>query len=299
MRVAVAGGTGLVGRHVVLALHRAGHEVTVLSRRPPAEGSLPPDVRHRAFDLGAAGEAPLAGADAVVHAALDHVPGRYRGGEGGDAPGFLSRNLGGTVGLFLAARDAGAKGVVFLSSRAVYGDHPPGTRLSEDLPLRPDTLYGHVKREAEAALARLSGPGFVGVTLRVTGVYGPAWPARAHKWEGLFDAFVRGDAIAPRVASEVHGDDVGAAVELCLGGALPPGVYNVSDIVLDRADLLTSFAALTGHGGPVPERADAAKLNIMTTDRLSAMGWRPRGPEGLAASLPEMCGPWMRSGRGA
>ena len=32
MRVAVAGGTGVVGRHVVTALEAAGHEAVVLSR---------------------------------------------------------------------------------------------------------------------------------------------------------------------------------------------------------------------------------------------------------------------------
>jgi uncharacterized protein YbjT (DUF2867 family) len=55
MRIAVAGGTGTVGRHVVDAAARRGHDVVVLSR-------------HEGVDvLGGAGlDAALAGADAVV-----------------------------------------------------------------------------------------------------------------------------------------------------------------------------------------------------------------------------------------
>ena len=297
MRVAVTGGTGLVGRFIVLGLHRAGHEVTVLSRRCPEAGCLPAEVDHLPFDLGAAGDAPLTGFHGLVHAALDHVRGRYRGGEGEDAPGFLSRNLSGTVGLFRAARAAGVRRVVFLSTRAVYGDYPPGTRLTVDLPPRPDTLYGHVKREGEAALAGLSRPGFEGVSLRVTGVYGPGWPARAHKWADLFDAFARGEAVAPRAGTEVHGGAVAAAVELGLAGALASGVYNVSDLVLDRADLLSAFVRLTGREGTIPERSDPARVSAMATDRLRDAGWEPRGADGLAAALETMCEPWASDGR--
>ncbi|GGX46249.1 SDR family oxidoreductase [Streptomyces fructofermentans] len=55
MRIAVAGGTGLVGRHVVRELATAGHEPVVLSRS-------------RGVDLvtGSGLDAALAGADAVV-----------------------------------------------------------------------------------------------------------------------------------------------------------------------------------------------------------------------------------------
>ena len=65
MRVAVAGGTGFIGRHVVLALLRAGASVVVLARHanatPPRSG-----VTMREADVG---EKPpdLSGCDAVVN----------------------------------------------------------------------------------------------------------------------------------------------------------------------------------------------------------------------------------------
>lgn len=55
MRIAVAGGTGVVGRHVVEAARAAGHEVVVLSR------SFGADVI-----TGAGLDAALQGADAVI-----------------------------------------------------------------------------------------------------------------------------------------------------------------------------------------------------------------------------------------
>jgi uncharacterized protein YbjT (DUF2867 family) len=67
MVVAVTGGSGTLGRHVVAELARAGHEVRVLTRRPPADGP----GEHRAVDLagGKGLDAALAGVDVVIDAA--------------------------------------------------------------------------------------------------------------------------------------------------------------------------------------------------------------------------------------
>ncbi len=281
MRVAVTGGTGLVGHLIVRRLAAAGHDVVVLSRGAP---TVP--VGHLPYSLG--DRPDLRGTEALVHAALDHAPGRYRGGEGADAAEFLSRNLGGTITLFRSARDAGVRRVVFLSTRAVYGDYPAGTHLIESLQPKPDTLYGHVKREAEAALAGLATPDFSGVCLRATGVYGPAPPGRPHKWAALFDAFAAGAEVAPRIGTEVHGDDLSAAVELVLTGEVPV-LLNVSDFVLDRADLLAAFSRLTGVTGRLPARSDPGAVSAMSTDRLQALGWTRRGSRGLEPALREMC----------
>lgn len=288
MRIAVTGGTGLVGRFIVRAALAGGHAVTVLGRSAPAPGAFAVPVRHRPFALG---EAPdLSGADALVHAAFDHVPGRYRGGEGDDPAGFRARNVGGTEAVFEAALAAGVERVVFLSSRAVYDGLPVGTTLREDAALAPDTLYGQAKLAGEAALAARAPRLRVAASLRATGVYGPAGPGQAHKWAGLFADFHAGRPIAPRRATEVHGDDLAAAVLLLLEageGAALQGAWNVSDIVLDRRELLAEVAALTGCAAPLPP-ADPHWPAEMPTGRLRALGWKPSGLAGLRAALPEM-----------
>nr|WP_237422088.1 NAD(P)-dependent oxidoreductase [Frigidibacter albus] len=275
----MTGGTGLVGRFLADAARAAGHEVTLLSRNP-APGGL-------RYDL--AGEVPdLAGYDALIHAAFQHAPGRYRGGEGTDPAGFLAANRDGSLRLFAAARKAGVGRALFLSTRAVYGRHPAGTVLIEDTPLRPDTLYGQMKADVEQGLAALSSPDFSTASLRATGVYGPG---ADHKWITLFNDFRAGRPIAPRVATEVHGDDLAAAALLLLNApaqALAPHAFNVSDLTLDLHDLLAEVAQLTGCAAPLPPRADAAQVSAMDCTRLRALGWRPGGWPLLRASLPAM-----------
>jgi UDP-glucose 4-epimerase len=286
MRLAVTGGGGFVGRFIVAEALAAGDAVTVLGRAPPAPGLFAATPEFLPFELAEA-PPPLAGFDAVVHAAFDHLPGLYRGGEGDDAPGFLRRNLDGSVRLFEAARKAGVPRLVFLSSRAVYDGYPPGTRLDETMPLQPDTAYGRAKALAEEALAALSGPGFRGISLRATGVYGPAAPDRSHKWSAMFRDALAGHAPAPRVATEVHGADLAAAVRLVLRGRADGfDAVNLSDLVLDRRDLLGLLAAATLRPVALPLRAEGAAVSAMDTARARMIGWRPGGWPLLRATLP-------------
>jgi UDP-glucose 4-epimerase len=279
MRIAITGGTGLVGRFIVEDCLARGQDVTVLGRTPPRPGFFSAPVRFLPFDLG--GDPPaLEGHDRLVHAAFDHLPGLYRGGEGGDPDGFLRRNVGGTLALFAMAERAGIDRGVFISTRAVYGDYPEGTPLDESLTPRPDTLYGRAKLLVEEALTGRA------TNLRVTGVYGPPGPGQQHKWADLFDDFAKGRPIAPRIATEVHGVDLARAVRIVLELDAPP-VLNVSDLLLDRHDLLAEVARLTGSARPLPPRS-AAAVSVMRTDRLRALGWIPSGVEGLRDALTQM-----------
>lgn len=276
MKVLVSGASGLVGRYIVNGLLRAGYGVVAGGRNPPAPnlfkdsvGFVPllldPDQdQQRAFE----------DVDFFVHAAFDHLPGRYRGGEGNDPDGFRSRNLDGSVALFEAARQAGVQRVVFLSSRAVYDGLPPGTRLHEDLPLAPDSLYGQIKLDGERALAHLAGPGFATASLRLTGVYGDLRP---NKWDQLFANCLAGKPISPRVGSEVHGEDVAAGVRLMLETEptrISGQSFNLSDLVVDTRDIL---AALGAPARSLPPEAPGHQLNIMATGKIEALGWRPGG----------------------
>ena len=73
MKVVLAGGSGLVGRHLVRALLAGGHEPVVLSRDPGrASGTLPPSTRVVGWDPGQGNtgwSAELVGADAVINLA--------------------------------------------------------------------------------------------------------------------------------------------------------------------------------------------------------------------------------------
>jgi nucleoside-diphosphate-sugar epimerase len=260
----VTGGTGLVGRFIVAAARARGDVVTVTGRGAGADvvWSLgdPPPV--------------LEGLDLLVHAAFAHVPGRYRGGEGDDPDGFRRLNVDGSVRLFERAARDGVGRVVFLSSRAVY-DGTGADVLTEEMSVAPDSLYGRVKLEGEQALAALCR----GASLRATGVYGPG---AGHKWEGLFADYLAGRPVAPRRATEVAGPDLAAAVFMA-----PDGVSNVSDLLLDRHDLLAEVQRLTECPHALPARS-GERVGVMATDRLAAAGWAPGGMARLRELLPGM-----------
>jgi len=270
MRIAVTGASGLVGWPVAHWLAARGHTITALGCRRVA------GLLHRDWQLGDVPD--LSDQDALIHAAFQHVAGRYRGGEGNDPEGFVRANLDGTLALFEGAAALGLR-TVFLSSRAVYGTYSPGTRLSEGMEPRPDTLYGQVKLAAERALP----PN--GIALRATGIYGPPVPGRGHKWQDLFAAFEAGDRPAPRIGTEVHAYDVAAAVDLVLGRTAPPPLLNVSDIVLDRRVLLETHARVSGKAGPLPDPSDPKTVTEMETATLRGLGWQPQGMTGLAEAL--------------
>ncbi|MBX3573762.1 MAG: NAD(P)-dependent oxidoreductase [Mesorhizobium sp.] len=289
MTILVTGGSGFVGRFIVEALLGEGRRVRVMGRTRPADGFFSWPVEFVEGDLDPARDqsAAFEGVSAFVHAAFDHVPGRYRGGEGSDPASFRRRNLDGSVALFEAAKRAGVGRVAFLSSRAVYGEQPAGVELSEASEPHPDTLYGEVKLAAERALTAMSDDGFRGTSLRVTGVYGPGAAGRPHKWADLFDDYLSGRPVEPRRATEVHGDDAAAAVLLALDPPEPPPVLNVSDILLDRHDLLGIVKAATGSPHPLPPRS-AEPVNAMDCALLRSLGWRPGGFDLLERAVRAM-----------
>lgn len=268
MRIALSGASGLVGRFLLRAFRAEGHQVEALP----------------GWRLGQ--PAALDGCAALVHAAFAHVPGKYRGGEGDDPDRFVALNRDGSLRLFRQAKAAGVGQVVFLSSRAVYDALPAGTPLPDGTPVAPQSLYGQVKAETEAGFAALDAEGFATASIRATGIYGPG---PGHKWAGLFADYLAGRPVAPRVATELHGDDLAAAILLILrsGGR---GAFNASDLLLDRHDLLAEVRHLTGCPHSPPPRA-GSPVSVMGCERLVALGWRPGGWARLRASLPAMLSP--------
>jgi nucleoside-diphosphate-sugar epimerase len=290
MKALVTGGTGLVGRYIVETLLDAGYDVTVAGRTPPADDLFPKAVAFRpaTLDPEAFGQDLCAGIDAVVHAAFDHLPGRYRGGEGDDPERFRRLNLDGSTRLFEAAKNAGVQRMVFLSSRAVYDGVPLGTPLTEDLNLKPASLYGDIKLLSEQALAALNAPDFTTSSLRLTGVYGDLRP---NKWDGLFADYLAGRPVPVRAGTEVHGRDAGQAVRLVLetdADKVGGQSFNVSDIVTDTHEVLACVKAASGCEVAIPARAKQDTVAAMITDKIRGLGWQPGGQPLLGQTISEL-----------
>ncbi|MBN2199575.1 MAG: SDR family oxidoreductase [Candidatus Aminicenantes bacterium] len=171
----VTGGAGFIGSHLAEELVRAGEEVRVLDnfltgRRENLAGIsdrfelIEGDVR----DEDACRRA-VRGADCVLHqAALPSVPRSLR-----DPALSNAINVGGTLNMLAASREAGVKRFVFASSSSVYGDdeRQPKREGAEGTPLSP---YAVTKAAGEKYCQMFHRTwGLPTVCLRYFNIFGP------------------------------------------------------------------------------------------------------------------------------
>ena len=170
----VTGGCGFIGSHLADALVGAGHRVRVLDDLSTGRrANMPAPCELIVGDVGdrATVRNAMAGVEGCFHlAAIASVTLCDR-----DWPGTHRVNLGGTINVFDAARDAGGAPVpvVYASSAAVYGT-PAETPLTEASPTRPISAYGADKLGCELH-GRVAGTihGVPTVGLRLFNIYGP------------------------------------------------------------------------------------------------------------------------------
>ena len=157
MRIAVTGGSGKLGRHVVRRLVGDGHEVLNLDRageRSP--GLVIIDLRNygQVLDVLLGLDDRHSGFDAIVHLGAIPAPGIVP-----DAATF-ENNMLSTYNVFQAARRAGIKNEVYASSETVLGlpfdVDPPYIPVDEDYPARPESTYSLVKHLEEQMAIQLT-----------------------------------------------------------------------------------------------------------------------------------------------
>lgn len=155
--VVVTGGSGKLGRAVVE--HLAGHGYTVVNADvvPPPPGQPALFTRIDLTDLGQVVEMlhgvddRYRGVDAVVHLAAIPAPGLRPSGA------TFANNVVATHHVFLAARQAGIRNVVWASSETVLGlpfeTPPPYVPVDEEYAVRPESTYS-LGKAVEEEMAR-------------------------------------------------------------------------------------------------------------------------------------------------
>lgn len=173
-KIAVTGGLGFIGSHVVESLCQE-NEVVIVDNE--STGSIE-NIKHLDFnnislDLGDIVDIDLKktfeGCDYVFHhAALASVPASVA-----DPLKCNSVNVTGTLKVLLAARDTEVKKVIFSSSSAVYGDNT-NFPLSEKAPIRSISPYALSKSVGEMYCQLFTDIyGLPTVSLRYFNVFGP------------------------------------------------------------------------------------------------------------------------------
>jgi nucleoside-diphosphate-sugar epimerase len=276
--VAISGGAGFLGLHLGRRLLADGHAVRTLDVAPLEEGDFESHVEELRGDVrdAAAAARLVAGADVVVHAAAA-LPIQV------SQQAIRSVNVGGTATLFAAAREAGVRRTILISSTAVYGvpDHHP---LYEDDPLVGVGAYGASKIAAEELALAFSDRGLQTVIVRPKTFIGPE---RLGVFEILFDWIREGRRIPILGDGEnryqlLAVEDLVEALVRCfdadriVGEAINIGAARFGT-VRDDLEALIDHAASGSRLRPVPARPAEVALRGLELLRLSPLAeWHYR-----------------------
>jgi nucleoside-diphosphate-sugar epimerase len=275
-RVLVTGATGYVGRQVVDALRRRGHDVVAASSRgggrAVAADLLAPD--------GPAALVAEAGAQHLVHLAWYAEHGRFW-----TAPENLDW-VGATLALLRAFREAGGRRAIVAGTCAEYaweGDEP---LVESATPLRPATLYGAAKHATRVAAEAYANQEDLSLAWgRIFFSFGPGEapgrliPSVAGALLRAEEAPVTGGAqVRDFIAVEELGDAFAALLDSDVRGA----VNVASGRAVAVRDVVAMVARAAGGAdlvryGALPDRpGDPASIVADVTRLEREVGWRPR-----------------------
>ncbi|MFD9825152.1 NAD-dependent epimerase/dehydratase family protein, partial [Streptomyces violascens] len=258
MKALITGASGFLGSHIVDACVRAGDEVRVLVRRRSDLSHLRtvPGVEFAYGDLrdAASLRTAVTGVDVVHHSAA-------RATDQGTRAQFWDENVLGTRHLIAAARAAGARRFVFVSSPSALMGLNDGDRFNLDesipYPARHLNFYSQTKAAAERLVLAANRPDFTTVALRPRAVWGPR--DHAGFMPRLLAKMLAGSlpdlpAGKPVYASLCYCDN---AAEACVRAARADGVagrpYFVSDgPPVDLWSVLADLARRFGGTPPTP-----------------------------------------------
>lgn len=282
----VTGGAGFIGSHLAERLARDGRRVRVLDDlstggRDNLDVLSPLGVEFIEADIrdGRACQLACEGMDVVFHqAALASVPRSV-------AEPVLTHevNVGGTLNVLLAARDAGCRRVVMASSSAVYGEDPNLPRLESARP-QPLSPYAAQKLAAETyGQVFWHSYGFETVALRYFNVFGPRQDP-ASQYAAAIPLFMKaclGDERPVIFGDGLQSRDftyVANVVEANLAAAVAPGAPGLALNVgaggrITILDLVRQIAGLTGRPGLEP-RFEPARAGDVRHSQADLTGCR-------------------------
>lgn len=202
MRVLVTGGAGFIGSNLVDRLVADGADVVVLDNLFTGFAEhVHPQADLRVADLtdATAVQQAAQGCDWVFHQAAHRAVSRSVE----DPLATNQANVGGTLNVLVAARDAGVRRVVLASSSSVYGGAEQ-LPTPETAPLRPRSPYAVTKLALEE-YARVFHElyGLPTVALRYFNVFGPRQRPDS-QYAAVIPLFI--SAIAEGRPVTVHGD---------------------------------------------------------------------------------------------
>jgi UDP-glucose 4-epimerase len=307
MRSVVTGGSGFIGSNLVDALVARGDQVTVIDdlstgRRENLDGALAAGAELVEADVRDA-EAMTALAQERGPELIFHLAAQIDVRRSVADPAFdASINVGGTANLLEAARAAGTRRFVFVSTGgAIYGEgEGKQLPLGEDAAEEPLAPYGQSKLAGEGYVSlyrRLYG--LSGVNLRLGNIYGPRQdPLGEAGVIAIFCGRLRGGE-----APTVYGDGtqtrdylyVGDVIEAALAAASSPanGSFNIGTgretSVLELVELLRELGGVDSFAPEFapPRAGEVQRISLDSSRAADELGWQASVDlrQGLAQTL--------------
>lgn len=251
MRLFVTGASGFVGGAVTKRFVERGDAVLAMSRSEKSDAAIAAlggtPVR---CDLETVTAAHIEGAEAVVHCAAFVE-------QWGPRDAWQRFNVDGTARMLAAAREAGVRRFIHISTESVLwnGQHLRGA--DETYPLASDSPYPYAatKAQAEMLVKDAGGPGFETVILRPRFIWGPGDTtllptiekmAKSGQW--MWVNHGRAMTSTTHVTNLVH------AIELALSkGRGGEAYFILDDGVRSMHEMISGIAA--ARGLTLPERS--------------------------------------------
>ncbi len=256
MRIFVTGASGFVGGAATRKFVSAGHEVHAMSR------SARSDVAIRALganpvrcDLESVRPGDIGAADAVLHCAAFVE-------QWGPTEAWKRFNIDGTANMLAAARSAGAKRFIHISTESVLwrGQHLRDVDETYPLALNSPYPYSWTKARAEVLVKEAASSDFTTIILRPRFIWGPGDTtllpairamAKSGQWMWVDGGVAR--------TSTTHIDNLVHAIELALSRGRGGEAYFVlDDGVHTMKEMISGIAA--SEGIVLPEKAIPAWL---------------------------------------
>lgn len=226
MKVFVTGGTGKLGSKVIKLLLKNKHKVIALTRNKTIDNCE--NVKGDLFNFDVT---HLKGCDAVIHIAglVDF-----------ESKEELNRiNVLGTKEMVKHANELGIPHFIHVSSISVYGKKN-NANITEETPLKPDTLYAKSKYESEIEVGNFSRKKCI---LRPGMIYGVGFTQGFEKAlsmieKGKFFVFGKGNNYVPLVSVDLVAENI----IYCLENEIE-GVYNSIDYEKITQEEVLNFVA--------------------------------------------------------
>ncbi|MGQ0533495.1 MAG: NAD-dependent epimerase/dehydratase family protein [Caulobacteraceae bacterium] len=251
MRIFVTGASGFVGGAAAKHFASQGNDVRAMSRSDKS------DIKIKALgttpercDLEDVTAAHMGDAEAIVHCAAFVE-------QWGPRDAWKRFNVDGTARMLKAAREAGAKRFVHISTESVLwrGQHLRG--VDETYPRAPDSPYPYAatKAQAEELVEQANASGFETIILRPRFIWGPGdttllplieHMAKSGQWQWVDDG--KAQTSTTHIANLIH------AIELALTkGRGGQAYFILDDGVRSMKQMISAMAA--ARGVTLPDRS--------------------------------------------